>query len=208
MIFFFNLHTSAQSASERHIALKLTLCNASSGSASHLATSHVSKFKGAMERLFRIFLGLHEHFTQRWFKMGGEKVCDGSIECHLNCRRCFHCSARVTIQGTSWFLLLTLLSLAPPSLFLTLSLLSLVLLLSFSPLLSSSSLISLLLSFSRKTPILFLVLISRCHLKVYTVQVSKLPPISVSKFLLFPLFLLHKSSFSQVFPPGKSPRQV
>ena len=67
---------------------------------------------------------------------------------------------------------------------------------------------SLLLSFSRKTPTLFLVLISRCHLKVYTVQISKLPPISVSKCLLFPLFLLHKSSFSQVFPPGKSPRQV
>ena len=54
----------------------------------------------------------------------------------------------------------------------------------------------------QKNPTLFLVLISRCHLKVYTVQISKLPPISVSKCLLFPLFLLHKSSFSQVFPPA------
>ena len=60
-VFFFNLHTSAQSASVRLIAL----CNASSGSASHLATSHESKFKGAIERLFRIFLAYHEHFTQR-----------------------------------------------------------------------------------------------------------------------------------------------
>ena len=54
----------------------------------------------------------------------------------------------------------------------------------------------------QKNPTLFLVLISRCHLKVYTVQISKLPPISVSKCLLFPLFLLHKSSFSQAFPPA------
>ena len=57
----------------------------------------------------------------------------------------------------------------------------------------------------QKNPTLFLVLISRCHLKVYTVQISKLPPISVSKFLLFLLFLLHKSSFSQVFPPRQIP---
>ena len=57
----------------------------------------------------------------------------------------------------------------------------------------------------QKNPTLFLVLISRCHLKVYTVQISKLPPISVSKFLLFLLFLLNKSSFSQVFPPRQIP---
>ena len=43
----FNLHTWA-----RHIALKLTLSNAPSGSSSHLATGHVSKSKGAIERLF------------------------------------------------------------------------------------------------------------------------------------------------------------
>ena len=36
--------------------------------------------KGAIERSFGIFLGFHEHFTQRWFKMAGKKVCDGSIE--------------------------------------------------------------------------------------------------------------------------------
>ena len=35
----------------------------------------------------------------------------------------------------------------------------------------------------QKNPTLGLVLISRCHLKIYTVQMSKLPPISVSKFL-------------------------
>ena len=71
----FNLHTLAC-----HIALKLTLSNAPSRSASHLATGHASKSKGAIEKLFGIFLGFHKHFTQLWFKMVGEKVCDGSIE--------------------------------------------------------------------------------------------------------------------------------
>ena len=47
---FFNLHTSACL-----FELKLTLCNASSGSASHLETSHISKLKGAIDRLFDIF---------------------------------------------------------------------------------------------------------------------------------------------------------
>ena len=47
---FFNLHTSACL-----IELKPTLRNASSGSASHLETSHVSKLKGSIDRLFDIF---------------------------------------------------------------------------------------------------------------------------------------------------------
>ena len=71
----FNLHSLAC-----HIALKLTLSNAPFGGASHLATGHVSKSKGAIERLFGICLGFHEHFTQQWFKMVGKKVCDGSIK--------------------------------------------------------------------------------------------------------------------------------
>ena len=41
----FNLHTSA-----RHNAFKLTLSDAPSGSASHLATGLVSKSKGAIEQ--------------------------------------------------------------------------------------------------------------------------------------------------------------
>ena len=56
----FNLHSLAC-----HIALKLTLSNAPFGGASHLATGHVSKSKGAIERLFGICLGFHEHFTQQ-----------------------------------------------------------------------------------------------------------------------------------------------
>ena len=63
-----------------HATLHLTLGNAPSGSASHLATGKVSKTKGAIERLFGIFLGFHEHFTQWSFKMAGEKVCDDSIK--------------------------------------------------------------------------------------------------------------------------------
>ena len=62
---FFNLHTSARLIALNKSRLKLTLSNASSESASHLATGHVSKSKGAIERSFGIFLGFHEHFTQR-----------------------------------------------------------------------------------------------------------------------------------------------
>ena len=47
---FFNLHTSACLTE-----LKPTLRNASSGSASHLETSHVSKLKGSIDRLLDIF---------------------------------------------------------------------------------------------------------------------------------------------------------
>ena len=43
------------------------MSNASSGSASHLATGHISKSKGGIERLFGICLGFHEHF-------GGSKL--------------------------------------------------------------------------------------------------------------------------------------
>ena len=149
--------------------------------------------------------------------MEGEKVCDGSIECHLNCncRRCFHCSAWVswvTIKGTSWFLLLTLfcgiIIIGPAitisySVFVVIGATSVV----FANTFIIITYITAALIF-QKNPTLFLVLISRCHLKVYTVQISKLPPISVSKFLLFLLFLPHKSSFSQVFPPAKPPWQV
>ena len=59
------------------------MSNASSGSASHLATGHISKSKGGIERLFGICLGFHEHF-------GGSK---------LQARR----SLMVVSQKNSWF---------------------------------------------------------------------------------------------------------
>ena len=61
----------------------IAMSNASSGSASHLATGHISKSKGGIERLFGICLGFHEHF-------GGSK---------LQARR----SLMVVSQKNSWF---------------------------------------------------------------------------------------------------------
>ena len=61
----------------------IAMSNASSWSASHLATGHISKSKGGIERLFGICLGFHEHF-------GGSK---------LQARR----SLMVVSQKNSWF---------------------------------------------------------------------------------------------------------
>ena len=61
----------------------IAMSNASSGSASHLATGHISKSKGGIERLFGICLGFHEHF-------GGSK---------LQARR----ALMVVSQKNSWF---------------------------------------------------------------------------------------------------------
>ena len=64
----FNLHSLAC-----HIALKLTLSNAPFGGASHLATGHVSKSKGAIERLFGIWFRLLRAFHTAVIQNGGQE---------------------------------------------------------------------------------------------------------------------------------------